>query len=194
MTTDFKAKYREGSRLHTLYEFWEENGGPATYDYGVGELGLAVSTTWGTIRMWAKAKGVPSGLEKKPTSAPTPAPAQKPKKEKGPAPSLTDLAEKITKPKKIATPSPSRVQVREIGYSKKRTGVVIDPGEEVSNVSWDTGFTRAVSNKYLIKLLPDGSDDEAAKTEWQREEDEAFWRRKTKLKKDDEPIVKIKAT
>jgi len=107
--------------------------------------------------------------------------------EKGPAPSLTDLAEKITKPKKIATPSPSRVQVREIGYSKKRTGVVIDPGEEVSNVSWDTGFTRAVSNKYLIKLLPDGSDDEAAKTEWQREEDEAFWRRKTKLKKDDGP-------
>jgi len=149
--------FKPGSRVQAVWEVYEKGGQQAAFDFG-NTQNLAESTLLSWIRGWAKNAKQPNEVK---------ASGSKPKAAKaGSAPIIT----------------PTTVRVRGIGYPKERHGTVKQPGPEVSLVKWDDAEGNrhdCVSNNYLIKLLPSGEDDEEAKTDWQRKEDDAFWKKKS---------------
>jgi len=148
--------FKPGSRVQAVWEAYEKGGQQAAFEFGATQ-DLAESTLLSWIRGWAKNAKQPSEVK---------ASGSKPKAAKaGSAPVIT----------------PTTVRVRQIGFSKGRHGTVKQPGPEVSLVKWDDAEGNrhdCVTNEHLIKLLPSGEDDEEAKTDWQRKEDDDFWNRR----------------
>jgi len=69
--------------------------------------------------------------------------------------------------------SPKRIRVWEIGHPRERQGTIMEVGPVVSAVQWDERVQNKdigyVTNKYLVKLNSDGTDNEDELTDWQRE-------------------------
>jgi hypothetical protein len=144
--------FKPGSRVQAVWEVFKKEGQAAAFAYGKSQT-LAESTLLSWVRGWAKNANQPSAVKG----------SGKGRANGSGAPVVTA----------------NTVRVREIGFPRERQGTLHQPGPEVSLIKWDTGEYRAVSNEYIIRLRPDGADDEEAKTDAQRKEEEAFMKKQS---------------